>query len=187
MNLEVYLFQIWFTNCTNEFVWKIRPRRDSNPRLPDPLAGTHLRWVRSYLCATRSLALLQHRTLISTQTRLLSPPILGSFLFSSNHKSDVWAVIYYIYTVSSHTYTWSNRSRECVQTYVYSNSHIVFCYLDLSHQLKALCGFRNYFDILGVKVRLLDINRVREWTLKYIYSKFDLQIVLTSLCEKYHP
>ena len=39
----------------NGFVWKIRPRRDSNPRLPDPLAGTHLRWVRSYLCATRSL------------------------------------------------------------------------------------------------------------------------------------
>ena len=155
MNLEVYLFQIWFTNCTNEFVWKIRPRRDSNPRLPDPLAGTHLRWVRSYLCATRPLGFTStshsyihtNSTSQSTYTR--------EFLFSSNHKSDVWAVIYYIYTVSSHTYTWSNRSRECVQTYAYSNSHIVFCYLDLSHQLKALCGFRNYLIFWGWRLGCL--------------------------------
>ena len=53
----------------------------------------------------------------------------------------------------------------------------------LSGLYKKLSFIYYWFDILGVKVSLLDINGVREWTLKYIDSKFDLQIVLTT-CEQ---
>ena len=104
MNLEVHLFQILFTNYTNEFGWKIRPRRDSNPRLPDPMAGSHLRWVRSYLCATRSLGFTStSHTYIHTNSTSQST-YTREFLFSSNHKSDVWAVIYCIYYLVTHIY-----------------------------------------------------------------------------------
>ena len=101
-----------FQIVLNDFVWKIRPRRDSNPRPPDPLVGTHIRWVRSYHCATRPLALLQRRNLISTQSRLLCSFIL--VFFSSNHKSDVWVVIYCIYYLVTHVYQ-TNPVLECAQ------------------------------------------------------------------------
>ena len=39
----------------------------------------------------------------------------GSFFFSSNHKSDVWAVIYCIYYIVTHIYSISAILSPCLQ------------------------------------------------------------------------
>ena len=97
-------FDFWFSNCTYDFVWKIWPRRDSNPRLPDPLAATHLRWVCSKpLChaVTGSTSTPQSYIHTKSTSKFI---YTREFLFSSNHKSDVWAVIDCIYCLVTHIY-----------------------------------------------------------------------------------